>query len=430
MEFEELKVEIPADDSDKEEKDLPFIFERRYENKSGCFVTGFDVTSKEALERKARRAKRFGLSAKQKDTEKDDSCSEDDPDTVSALVYDTSNAASLLASTLSLSNFLLHFLCSPCCKPFSIHKLLHLFAICCFLSFFCFVFRLSSVDPYKLPTITDGETRLDAILIHGVNEMSTKDVFAYFSDFAPGSVEWIDDSSCNVVWDDEFTASRVLMAVGKEIQKPTDEDISDAVEVRWKQGPPHPKANCLLLRLATKKDKKLPGAARRSMYYLINGKANEPGQGGKKGIISSSRKRKLLKEQERVKHMYSSGPEVVFLDKIETEKEEKMDIDEPPLKIVVTNDGQPERSEPGNLRMRMHADAIEDDDSESDEDDDRREKRDKWKGRIEKKEDKMEEVRTEKPTLDIRSKLQSRQRHGFNFKNRPSLSIEIKEEPE
>ena len=146
--------------------------------------------------------------------------------------------------------------------------------------------------------------------------------------------------------------------------------------------------------------------------------------------FSFFRKRKLLKEQERVKHMYSSGPEVVFLDKIETEKEEKMDIDEPPLKIVVTNDGQPERSEPGNLRMRMHADAIEDDDSESDEDDDRREKRDKWKGRIEKKENKMEEVRTEKPTLDLRSKLQSRQRHGFNFKNRPSLSIEIKEEPE
>lgn len=26
MEFEELKVEIPADDSDKEEKDLPFYF--------------------------------------------------------------------------------------------------------------------------------------------------------------------------------------------------------------------------------------------------------------------------------------------------------------------------------------------------------------------------------------------------------------------
>lgn len=30
MEFEELKVEIPADDSDKEEKDLPFSFVSKY----------------------------------------------------------------------------------------------------------------------------------------------------------------------------------------------------------------------------------------------------------------------------------------------------------------------------------------------------------------------------------------------------------------
>lgn len=75
MEFEELKVEIPVDNDEEEEKDFPFNLvskskvtffivctissnilaffklyfasqERRYENKSGCFVTGFDVTSK------------------------------------------------------------------------------------------------------------------------------------------------------------------------------------------------------------------------------------------------------------------------------------------------------------------------------------------------------------------------------------------------
>lgn len=77
MEFEELKVEIPVDDGEKDEKDFPFnmvikrqctpelvfsIFfniqgfllyfapqERRYENKSGGFVTGFDVTCKVSL---------------------------------------------------------------------------------------------------------------------------------------------------------------------------------------------------------------------------------------------------------------------------------------------------------------------------------------------------------------------------------------------
>lgn len=138
-----------------------------------------------------------------------------------------------------------------------------------------------------------------------------------------------------------------------------------------------------------------------------------------------------MKERERVKHMYTGGPEVLFLDKIETDKEEKMDIDEPPLKIVVTNEGPTERSDTTNLRMRMYADSLEEDESDSDDDDDSREKRDRWKGRIDRKQiTKREEEVKKQPSLDLRSKLQSRERHGFNFKNRPSLSIEIKEEPE
>ena len=38
--------------------------------------------------------------------------------------------------------------------------------------------------------------RPDAILLFGVSEMSTKDVFDYFQDYIPGSIEWIDDISC------------------------------------------------------------------------------------------------------------------------------------------------------------------------------------------------------------------------------------------
>lgn len=129
--------------------------------------------------------------------------------------------------------------------------------------------------------------------------------------------------------------------------------------------------------------------------------------------------------------MYTGGPDVLFLDKIETDKEEKMEIDEPPLKIVVTNEGTMERSDTSNLRMRMYADSLEDDESDSDDDDDNREKRDRWKGRINRKEStKREEQVKKQPALDLRSKLQSRERHGFNFKNRPSLSIEIQEELE
>ena len=38
--------------------------------------------------------------------------------------------------------------------------------------------------------------RCEAIHLRGVEDMSTKDVFDYFSQYAPGSVEWIDDASC------------------------------------------------------------------------------------------------------------------------------------------------------------------------------------------------------------------------------------------
>ena len=42
----------------------------------------------------------------------------------------------------------------------------------------------------------DAKVRPDAILLFGVSEMSTKDVFDYFQDYIPGSIEWIDDVSC------------------------------------------------------------------------------------------------------------------------------------------------------------------------------------------------------------------------------------------
>lgn len=78
--------------------------------------------------------------------------------------------------------------------------------------------------------------------------------------------------------------------------------------------------------------------------------------------------------------MYSGGLEVFFLDKIEIDKEEKMDIDEFLFKIVVINEGLVERSDFMNLCMCMYVDFLEEDESESDDDDDSREKCDRWKG--------------------------------------------------
>lgn len=38
--------------------------------------------------------------------------------------------------------------------------------------------------------------RLNAVHIRGVNDMSTKQVFEYFAEFAPKAIEWVDDASC------------------------------------------------------------------------------------------------------------------------------------------------------------------------------------------------------------------------------------------
>ena len=94
----------------------------------------------------------------------------------------------------------------------------------------------------------DAKIRPDAILIFGVNEMSTKDVFDYFQDYAPGSIEWIDDISCMpcyvafsistrfnsrsfcfiftclgiVVWEDENSAKRAFVNMGTVFTPPQD----------------------------------------------------------------------------------------------------------------------------------------------------------------------------------------------------------------
>lgn len=42
----------------------------------------------------------------------------------------------------------------------------------------------------------DKEFKFDSLQMHGTEAMSTQDVFEYFKDYAPTSIEWINDESC------------------------------------------------------------------------------------------------------------------------------------------------------------------------------------------------------------------------------------------
>ncbi|KAM3601800.1 uncharacterized protein V6R79_019081 [Siganus canaliculatus] len=296
MEVEEGELEAEDISVNRSLKELLPDTSRRYENKAGAFITGIDVTSKEAIEKKEKRARRFHF------------CSEE---------------------TSGQRN----------------------------------VFLDKDIMKKAIPKL-----RLEAIHVTGVDDMSTQDVFGYFKEYPPAHIEWIDDTSCNVVWLDDNTSVRALvnssrmpdpeataaattrsdepekLNKGHRGQRSDDEDdeeeegevdeddeddavkkSSEEIEVKEAEGEVEVeveqakqteagqmddlsgaereslmrnelrpaikpfKGNKLFLRFATQDDKKELGAARRSRYYM---KYGNPNYGGMKGILSNSWKRR------------------------------------------------------------------------------------------------------------------------------------------
>jgi len=58
-----------------------------------------------------------------------------------------------------------------------------------------------------------AEQRMNAVHVYGVDKMSTGNIMSCFSGYGPSWVEWINDSSCNVVFEDDPSAARVLFTL-------------------------------------------------------------------------------------------------------------------------------------------------------------------------------------------------------------------------
>ncbi|BFZ05460.1 hypothetical protein BsWGS_08499 [Bradybaena similaris] len=129
---------------------------RIYENKTGNFVTGVDITSEEASVKREKRARRFGTLSTPKQPITD---------------VDIKN----LYKSLGMSTDTLD----------------------------------QDVRGW----------RTEAIMLRGTENMSTKDVFDYFSEYAPKGVEWIDDFSCNVLWQDKLTPARALLKLSSSMEE-------------------------------------------------------------------------------------------------------------------------------------------------------------------------------------------------------------------
>lgn len=108
--------------------------------------------------------------------------------------------------------------------------------------------------------------------IRGLDNLHTRDIMAFASEHypenAPVRIEWIDDTSANLVYNDPSIAEVALAALSS-LDKDQLLSISELQLRLAKQSSAFPNAK-LEVRLAVAQDRKLPGARERSRFYLFN----------------------------------------------------------------------------------------------------------------------------------------------------------------
>mmetsp|Transcript_8727 Transcript_8727/g.24971 ORF Transcript_8727/g.24971 Transcript_8727/m.24971 type:complete len:441 (+) Transcript_8727:1-1323(+) len=105
--------------------------------------------------------------------------------------------------------------------------------------------------------------RSEAIHVFGVDLLNTQQILDVFMEYNPKFIEWLDDSSCNVVFGDNIAPQRAIDNVSIEV--PQDAPWR---RTELKQVAPTLPPQILHMRPATPLDKKRPGhSGRRSKYY-------------------------------------------------------------------------------------------------------------------------------------------------------------------
>ncbi|KAG0289073.1 hypothetical protein BGZ96_007259 [Linnemannia gamsii] len=241
--------------------------QQKYASKNGGFVTGFDPLSKDEQAKKANRVQRFG-GLPQEQTEARDETMEE-----AGMELDDKDFA----------------------RPDSMPE-----------------------TPPRTSTI-----RSEAVYLYGTDEMSTKDVLKYFDAYGPSHVEWIDDSSCNIVFPDQFSAKRAVYFQlvdkedvtfgeddeGEDIEPSRETSESGVAEAfispksknrlqRAKEYVPVQQHNQtgtaksnsgLFVRYATDLDRKERNSASKSVYYAVHGREDTSLTGQRSSTSTSSR---------------------------------------------------------------------------------------------------------------------------------------------
>jgi len=150
--------------------------------------------------------------------------------------------------------------------------------------------------------------RLDSIHVYGTDDMDTNALFEFFKDYNPKIAEWINDSSCNIVFKDTEDARRALEGKSKPMEnfaslvpEGADEATINKLNVgqySWREGLTLGKK--LLLRVATTADIR-PSKPKPSVFYkkLFDEKDTRVARGDAKTFVKVGRSDSEAQHRER-----------------------------------------------------------------------------------------------------------------------------------
>jgi hypothetical protein len=109
--------------------------------------------------------------------------------------------------------------------------------------------------------------RLDTLHLYGTDKLSTEQIFQYFFGYQAKLIEWINDSSCNVIFDDAGAAEKAFLEMSEEMPAfnylETEEPTNPLF--KWRKGKPL-NGQEIIMRYATSEDVR-PLLPKPSRYY-------------------------------------------------------------------------------------------------------------------------------------------------------------------
>ncbi|XP_034538867.1 nuclear cap-binding protein subunit 3 isoform X2 [Notolabrus celidotus] len=289
MEVEEGELDAEDVSVNRSLKELLPDTSRRYENKAGAFITGIDVNSKEAIERKEKRARRFHFCAEESVAQRNvfldkDMMKKAIPSLRMEAIYVTG------VDEMSTQDVFGYFKEYP---PAHIEWIDDTSCNVVWLDDNTCIRALFNSSRMPDPEAVTTETQTD-----DQSGKESKDRRGQRSDNEDDDEEEegeVDEDEETGKKNSEGKDSEGEAAQDRKVEPEQVDDLSVAERESLLRNDLRPvirpfKGNKLFLRIATHDDKKELGAARRSRYYM---KYGNPNYGGMKGILSNSWKRRF-----------------------------------------------------------------------------------------------------------------------------------------